>query len=294
MRVSWRGPALLGVATSLWGLSSAGIAAVGAPGIAAAPVAAGGAVALLGFAVARGAHPWRELRNAPGLFLRLGVLEVLNLVSYVAALHIGPLPVVVALHLTSPVLLIIVRIVRGGRAITLVLVAELVAIGAAIWLVAGYRPADTALGPALVGCALALISAGCVAGLITLVVRESAGRAGGTAAGLQLLAAAVLAAPLLGVAMLFGEGPTAGQAVQLAVLGALLLGPGFACYWLALRELDEVTTGLIGLNEAVVATLAGAVLVGSEITVATLMAGVLVLGAVGLELGSPARARAPS
>lgn len=294
MRASWRGPVLLGVATSLWGASSAGIAAVGAPGIAAAPVAAGGAMALLGFAVARGADPWRDLRAAPGLFLRLGVLEVVNLMAYIAALHIGPLPVVVALHLTSPVLLIVVRIVRGRRALTVVLVAELAAIGAAIWLVAGNRPADTALGPALVGCALALVSAGCVARLITLVVRESAGRPSGSAAGLQLLAAAVLAAPLLGVAILADAAPTAGQTMMLAVLGALLLGPGFACYWVALRYLDEVTTGLIGLNEAVVATIAGAVLVGSEITVATLLAGVLVLGAVGLELGSPVRAHAPS
>lgn len=294
MRVTWRGPVLLVMATSLWGVSSAGIAAVGAPGIAAAPVAAGGAGALLGFAVVRGAEPWRDFRNAPGLFLRLGLLEVLNLVSYVAALHIGPLPVVVALHLTSPVLLIVARGVRARRAVGPALVAELAAISGAIWLVAGHRPAATALGPALVGCALALLSAVCVAGLITLVVRESVGRSSESAAGLQLMTAAVLAAPLLPVALFIGEGPTARQAVILAVLGALLLGPGFACYWLALRYLDEVTAGLIGLNEAVVATLAGSVLVGSEVTGATLMAGVLVLAAVGLELSSPVRARAPS
>lgn len=294
MSPAWRGPALLVVATSLWGVSSAGIAGVGATGLAAAPVAAGGAAALLGFTVVRGGAPWRDFRAAPRLFLRLGILELLNLVSYVAALSLGPLPVVVALHLTAPVLLIVVRIAQGRRAITLTLAAELAAIGAAIWLVAGYRPADTALGPALLGCALALISAVCVAGLITLVVRESPGLPSGSAAGLQLLTAAVLAGPLIGSAAFFGAGPTAREAVILVVIGALLLGPGFACYWLALRELDEVTAGLIGLNEAVVATVAGAMVVGSEITVATLMAGVLVLAAVGLELGSPARARAPS
>ncbi|MEU1982587.1 hypothetical protein [Nocardia sp. NPDC019395] len=294
MRESWRGLLLLIVATSLWGASSAGIAGVGAAGAAAVPVAVGGAVVLLGFAVVRGTAPWRDFRSAPGLFLRLGVLEVLNLVSYVAALHIGPLPVVVALHLTAPVLLIVVRIVRGRRAVTVTVAAELVAIGAAIWLVAGHRPADTALGPALAGCALALLSAACVARLITLVVRESAGRPSGSAAGLQLLTAAILGTPLFGLAVLIGQGPTAGQSAVLAAIGALLLGPGFACYWLALRHLDEVTAGLVGLNEAVIATVAGAMVVGSEITVATLMAGVLVLGAVGLELGSPARARAQS
>ncbi|WP_459545236.1 hypothetical protein [Nocardia sp. X0981] len=289
-----RGLVLLTVATSLWGASSAGIAGVGAAGFAAAPVAAGGGVALLVFAVLRGTDPWRDFRSAPRLFLRLGVLEVLNLVCYVAALHIGPLPVVVALHLTAPVLMIITQIVRARRAVTVAVVAELMAVGVAIWLVAGNQPADTELAPALAGCALAVASAACVAGLISLVARESAGRPSGAAAGLQLLTASVLGAPLLGFALLTGTGPTAGQALVLAAIGALLLGPGFACYWLALRDLDEVTAGLVGLNEAVVATLAGAVVVGAHITVATLMAGALVLGAVGLELGSPARFRAPS
>ncbi|MEU4316652.1 DMT family transporter [Nocardia sp. NPDC024068] len=294
MNGTGRGLVLLIAATSLWGASSAGIAGVGAAGFAAAPVAAGGGLALLAFTALRGARPWRDFRDAPGLFLRLGALEVLNLVCYVAALHIGPLPVVVALHLTAPVLMIITQILRGRRVVTVAVVAELVAVGAAIWLVAGNQPADTALGPALAGCALAVASAACVAGLITLVVRESADRPSGPAAGLQLLTASVLGAPLLGWAVFAGAGPSAAQSVALAAIGALLLGPGFACYWLALRDLNEVTAGLVGLNEAVVATLAGAAVVGADITGATLLAGALVLGAVGLELGNPGRFRAPS
>ncbi|MGW1739137.1 hypothetical protein ACWCPQ_10030 [Nocardia sp. NPDC001965] len=294
MKSSGRGLALLILATSLWGASSAGIAGVGARGFAAAPVAAGGAVALLAFAVMRGTDPWRDFRRSPGLFLWLGVLEVLNLVCYVAALHIGPLPVVVALHLTAPVLMIITQIVRGRRAVTVAVTAELTAVGVAIWLVASHQSTDTALGPALAGCALAVASAACVAGLITLVVRESADRPSGSAAGLQLLTASVLGAPLLGFALLTGDGPSLGQTTALAAIGALLLGPGFACYWLALRDLDEVLAGLVGLNEAVVATVTGAVVVGSDISAATLLAGALVLGAVGLELGGPDRFRAPS
>ncbi|MEV3959710.1 DMT family transporter [Nocardia sp. NPDC050193] len=294
MRRTGRGLTLLILATSLWGASSAGIAGVGAAGFAAAPVAAGGAVALLAFAMARGTDPWRDLRNSPGLFLRLGVLEVLNLVCYVAALHIGPLPVVVALHLTAPVLMIITQILRGGRAITVAVVAELVAVGVAIWLVAAHQPAETAWGPALAGCVLAVASAACVAGLITLVARESAGRPSGAAAGLQLLTASVLGAPLLGIAALTGAGPTPAEALALAGIGAVLLGPGFACYWLALRDLDEVVAGLVGLNEAVVATVIGAAVAGSAVTAATLLAGALVLGAVGLELAGLDRFRVPS
>jgi drug/metabolite transporter (DMT)-like permease len=203
-------------------------------------------------------------------------------------------PVVVALHLTAPVLMIITQIVRGGRAITVAVAAELVAVGAAIWLVAAHQPAETGWRSALVGCVLAVASAACVAGLITLVARESAGRPSGAAAGLQLLTASVLGAPLLGFAALTGAGPAPSEALALAGIGAVLLGPGFACYWLALRDLDEVVAGLVGLNEAVVATVIGAAVVGSAVSAATLLAGALVLGAVGLELAGPDRFRVPS
>jgi drug/metabolite transporter (DMT)-like permease len=124
--------------------------------------------------------------------------------------------------------------------------------------------------------------------------RESAGRPSGAAAGLQLLTASVLGAPLLGFAALTGAGPAPSEALALAGIGAVLLGPGFACYWLALRDLDEVVAGLVGLNEAVVATVIGAAVVGSAVSAATLLAGALVLGAVGLELAGPDRFRVPS
>lgn len=279
-----RSLALLFAATGLWGASSALIAHIGADGFLAAPVAAGGGAALLGFALLTGGNPWRDFRAAPGLFLRLGVLEVLNLALYVAALKIGPLPVVVALHLTAPVLLIVDRIVRGRRRLTVTVGLELLLVAVAIGLVAGHPPGGSALAPAIAGCLLAVASAGCVAALITLVVRESAGRPAVTAAGLQLATAAVLGTPLLGLAVTIWPAPAATDFAALAAIGALLLGPGFACYWPALRDRDEVTAGLVGLNEAVTASLLGALLVGSDITVATLSAGALVLLAVAVEV----------
>jgi drug/metabolite transporter (DMT)-like permease len=274
---------LMILATSFWGAAHAGISRVGAAGTAGALVTAGGAVALLVFAVARGSDPWLEFRGAPRVFVCLGVLEALNMVCFVAALRIGPLPVVVALHLTAPVLMIITQIARRRRAVTITVAVELAAVAVAIWLVARRHPADSALAPTLIGCILAVGSAACVAGLITIVARESVGRPSASAAGLQLAAAAVLGTPLLGLAAFTGTGPSAGQSVALTLIGALLLGPGFAIYWLALRELDAVTAGLLGLNEAVMATVIGAVVVGTDITIETLMAATLVLGAVGLE-----------
>jgi drug/metabolite transporter (DMT)-like permease len=285
-RLAGRPLALMIVATSLWGAAAACMAAVGAAGWSATPVAAGGAAPLLVFSAMRGHAPLREFRSTPRVFLAVGALEVLNLVCYVAALRIGPLPIVVALHLTGPVLMILGQIVRGRRAFTRATAAELAAVALALWLIAGHAPAGITSGSALAGCLLALASAVCVAALITVVVRESAGRAGECAAGLQLLTAAVLGAPLLATSMVTGSGPTAGQVIALAVIGALLLGPGFACYWLAAHGLGKVTTGLVGLNEALVASLVGALVLGAAVTAADLVAGALVLGAAALELGT--------
>ncbi|MFD4406651.1 hypothetical protein ACFWPH_28210 [Nocardia sp. NPDC058499] len=282
-----RGLARMIIATSLWGTASAGLATVDTPGFAAAPVAAGAAATLLIFAVLRGHAPWAEFRHSPRLFATLGALEVLNLACYVAALKIGPLPVVVALHLTAPILLILTHLVRGRRPLTLTVGVELAAVAVALALIAGQPPATTSLGPALAGCVLAVASAACVAALITVVVREADGRSSESAAGLQLLAAAVLGAPLFVLAALNGSAPTIDQSLGLAAIGGLLLGPGFAFFWLAARDLTPTTTGVVGLNEALVATLAGALLIDAQTTATDLVASALVLAAAALELGRP-------
>lgn len=46
------------------------------------------------------------MRRRPSLYAKLGALEAINLALYVGALQLGPLPVMVALHLMSPVILI--------------------------------------------------------------------------------------------------------------------------------------------------------------------------------------------
>lgn len=282
MTPTYRSIGVLLIATSLWGASSALIAVAATTGFTAAPlVAAGGAVVLLFGAAVCGDNPWRIFTASPGLFVRLGLLEVANLVLYVAALRLGPLPIVVALHLTAPMLIITTQILRRRRALDLRVIVELMLVAVAIWLVAGRHPGATATTEVVLGCVLALASAACVALLISLVASESPGRATLSAAGLQLLIAAVLGAPLLAIGP-----PTLTVSWQLLAIGGLLLGPGFACYWWALRNLDAPTAGIIGLNEAIVAAVVGVAVAGSHITAATLVAAALVLTAVGLEVRS--------
>ncbi|MEU0540559.1 DMT family transporter [Nocardia sp. NPDC005978] len=278
MAAGWRSIGLLCLATTLWGASSAVLALIGAGVGATAPVAAGGAVVLIGLAAVCGDRPWRVFAADRRFYLLLGVLEAANLGLYLAALRLGPLPVVVALHLTAPVLIILARIVRGRLPITLSVFLELALVGAGIVLVGAARTGGSAPSAALIGCLLAVGSAACVAGLIVLVAANSAAQPTVSAAGSQLGVAAVFAAPLAVAAP-----PPNTAVLALLATGALLLGPGFACYWWALRTADATTAGIIGLNEAVVASLLGAVLAGTRLTPAALAGGALVLGAVAVQ-----------
>ncbi len=273
--------------TCLWGTSSALLAALAAPATAGL-VALGGAVPLLVSARLRGQHPWATLTTYPALYVRLGVLEAANLALYVAALRIGPLPVVVALHLTAPVLIIAVALLRGRRARTLPVLLELLLVAAAIWLVTGRHPGGAVAGPAVAGCGLALGSAACVAMLVSVIARQPGPNHTTTSAALQLVLGGIASSPLLAL-----DPPSVPAAVELAAVGATLLGPGFALYWRALRWLDAPTASVVGLNEAVVATLVGAVCTRSLPSSATAAAGVLILIAVGLEQRSAPRDRVP-
>ncbi|NKY85098.1 EamA family transporter [Nocardia veterana] len=279
--------AVMVLVTCLWGTSSALLAALAAPATAGL-VALGGAVPLLVSARLRGQHPWATFLAQPALYLRLGTLEAANLALYIAALRLGPLPVVVALHLTAPVLIIAAALVRGRRAPTLPVLLELLLVALAIWLVATPHPGGSAAGAAVAGCGLALGSAACVALLVSVIARQPGPNHTATAAALQLLLGGIASSPLLLL-----DPPRAPVAAGLLAVGAVLLGPGFALYWQALRWLDAATASVLGLNEAVVATLVGAVWTQRPPTAATAAAGALILIAVGLEQRSAPRHRVP-
>ncbi len=277
---------MIGV-TCLWGTSSALLAGLAAP-TTAGLVALGGAVPLLVSARLRGQHPWATLAAQPALYVRLGLLEAANLALFVAALRIGPLPVVVALHLTAPVLIIAAALLRGRRAPTVPVLLELLLVAVAIWLVTGGHAGGAANGSVVAGCGLALGSAACVAMLVSVIARQPGPNHTTTSAALQLLLGGVASSPLLAL-----DPPSVPVAVELVAVGAALLGPGFALYWQALRWLDAATASVVGLNEAVVATLVGAVCTQRLPSSATAAAGVLILIAVGLEQRSAPRDRVP-
>ncbi|WP_433717023.1 hypothetical protein ACQP2U_42490 (plasmid) [Nocardia sp. CA-084685] len=274
---------LMVLATTLWGAASAGIAHLAADGGGPATVAAGGGAAtLLALAAIRGSRPWRALRKDWSLFLRLGLLEVLNLALFVTALRLGPLSPVVALHLTSPVILLGFALVTRRRKITWTVLTELGLLATAITLIS-VRASTNGSGTAasVTACVLAVASAGCVAALISIVATRSSTMDAMTSAGLQLGAASCLGLPLLAWTPLPGS-----AIVELAAIGAGLLGPGFIFFWLALRRLDAPTAGVLGLNEAVAAPVIAAIVFGTAITAISVVATAVILAAVALEVRS--------
>ncbi|MGY2116836.1 DMT family transporter [Nocardia gipuzkoensis] len=270
--------ALLVAATSLWGLFSAGLALLGSDR--AGPlVAMSAAIPLLMVAAATGRRPGRELRSHPRIYIQLGLLEAVNISLYVAALAIGPVPVVVALHLVSPIMLLVLAVVTGKRAMNVRIVVELLLLACAIVLVSARPGTEIGSGSALIGCGLALGSAAAVTALIVLVARESQDRDPAVSAGLQLAVAGVLTAPFLLTTTTWDWGRTLAE----LGLGAALLGPGFALYWRAMRRLSPPIAGALGVNEAVVASIVVAVVDRSQVSWPTVLGGVLVAAAVLLD-----------
>lgn len=285
---------LLIVATTLWGASSVALAAAGQADGAGAPLlAAGGAAALACVALggpARGQIC--ALASTPRLrtgLLLIGLLEAVNLGLYAAALALGPIPVVVALHLTSPVLLVGMAVLRGRRRPDALVGLQTLLMAGGIALL-GVQPDENPGSAPLLAAVLAIGSAVAVAALINAVTIFAPAVNPDIAATTQLAVAAVATAP---IALVAGPQDRYDTVVLLAA-GALFLGPGFAIYWRALRGLSATTASILGLNEAVAATVLGYLFFSARISTVSVLSSCLVLASIVLELLRKGRAESGS
>lgn len=273
-----RSAALLFLATSLWGGASAIVATVNSS-LSPLLVALGASVTLIVIATIIGQRVVRALKSDLRLYCLIGGLEFANLVLYFVALNIGPTPVVVALHLSTPVLLIGYGLFKRPRKLDVLICVETALIVAAIILVVLDPVRYSSPLTVAIACVMALGSAVAVAVLIKVIASASGTRPAVASAGIQLGMAALLSLPLAFVGHADQQ-----DTILLVGAGAILLGPGFVLYWTALRGLDASTAGVIGLNEAVVASLFVGLLRAGGTTPTTLLAGALILASVGLEL----------
>lgn len=284
------------LATTLWGAASAVLAQLGSVRGSAAPIISFGAflfLATISWLGASYGERSSSFRLSPGQlkpFLYLGILEAINISLYAAALRLGSTFAVVALHLTSPIFLILFGLATRKRRGTAFIWIQATLIALAI-LLYGSQPAreDGNAQPTLAAL-LATGSAVAVAALIYTVSKYASNMEPDPSAALQLGVAAVLTSPLL----LFSRPESLHRAVFLILAGAFLLGPGFALYWRAMRGLDASTASIIGLNEAVVAVLLNLLLFDRTISIQTAVSGFVIFTAIAIEfLGQRLNARRP-
>lgn len=144
----------------------------------------------------------KQFRTHARTYLLLGLLEAANLTLYTLALSIGPTPVVIALHLTAPVILVANAIRCGHQRLDTRTLGELVLILGAILLVSLRYSTSESASHAMIGCVLALGSAAAVAALISIVATASTRRTDPVlSAGLQLGVAAILMSPYFYLAL---------------------------------------------------------------------------------------------
>lgn len=223
-----------------------------------------------------------SLRKHPRLFISIGVLDTINIITFYGGLALGPVPLVTALHLTAPLWLILVAVLRRRRPPTWLLASEVIVVVGALVVGAMKPGGDYTASGVVWGSILALMSALALVALNLLVASRAVDHDPATAAGAQFIIVLALLSPLL---LLSANFPVVDIA-WLTVAGMFGLAPGLIFIWRALQRLDPSTTTVIGLNEAVVASVIVAVIVPGSVTVYAAMSGALILTAMAAEIWS--------
>lgn len=143
-----------------------------------------------------------------------------------------------------------------------------------------------------VAASVAMLLAALGWGIYSLVGRRATDPLAETAANF------ILAAPICGIVLL--AWPAAGvawtgQGVSLAILsGAVTSGLGYALWYAVLPRLEASVSGLVQLSVPVIATVGGVLLLGEDISLRMVGAGLLTLGGIAYGLGAFQRTRGSS
>lgn len=270
------------VASTLWGISSGVLAAVDTSPIWLLSIyglVLGAPMLAWGLRVER---PW-QWRWVLALF----AFDMVGIGGFFVALGLAPVGPAVALHLTSPVLILLYEIAARRTAVTAWRLCTLALILAGCAL-AAWSAGTSGGGPlALVGLALSLLSAVGVALINVLAVRLATRRENWQmVVGVASLGRGVICAALaLAVGAMMTSDVTGVVAVAtVAAVGVVLL------WTVAAPRLSARTISVIALNEAVVATLVAVIAFGKPLGVPAALATAIILAAIALEVLEPSPA----
>lgn len=247
------GVGALAGAACLWGASGALISRFHSNGVAVAAImslAAG--IALLGLGRVTGESVREAIRTLRWWILLLALLEGVNATTYYTALRLAPLGTVIALHLCSPVLMLLVDMARRRRRVDLRGAVSLVSLAAALVVTWRVQPASGGYPHPLLGAVLSLTGAAALAVFIVVVGRFSAGVPRLSSAGAQMCCTGVLLLPLTAALP-----PVASEVPWLLAVGVLVFAPAVFLYWQGLRSVGPIVGATIQFLEPVSATIVG-------------------------------------
>lgn len=216
--------------------------------------------------------PWK-------IVLGFAVLNLAQLVLYFYSLRWAPVGIAAALHLTSPILLMLGDIFRKKRSFgqgeILSLACIFIGIAAATLL-----PGATEGGSyPLAGMLAALASAVGVACMFSLIAYNSEKLSIDYAQGIGQLLGGVILLPFLLLSP-----PPAEEASQIVATGALLYAPGAVFVWFALARISTSGVGAIALLEAVTAVIAAAIIFNTPFLAQQAVAIIFILSAAWIEI----------
>jgi drug/metabolite transporter (DMT)-like permease len=213
---------------------------------------------------------------------RIGALAALTITQaslYVGALIVGPVGPVAAIHLSVPVVYLVVQLVTRKRPLDVLTWLVLALIIAGIALAAQGETGDATGSDPLLGVLLALGSVIALAAYLWLVSVWGRSRRVREAAGWVQVTTLVVLFPSLGLGV-----PSPADLGLVIVAGAVLFVPAVLTQWWALPRLAPTVFGIVILSEAVFTAGFAALIFGDALSPLVILAGVIIVLATGIEV----------
>lgn len=240
-------------------------------------IAAGATLPLLAFGnVAERASSLPHMSKRE--ILALAVLNITQASLFVAALLIGPVGPVTAIHLSVPVVYLLAQLATRSRRLDRATIAVLILIIGGVVLAAEADPGDRGSEP-LLGVLLAVGSVVALAGYLWLISTWGRERNILEGAGLVQLTSFVLLIPSLLIGL-----PSFRDIWIVLAAGAILIAPAITMQWYALPKLAPVVFGVLLLSEAVFAAGFAATFFDEPLPALVVVAGVVIVIATAIEI----------
>jgi inner membrane transporter RhtA len=215
----------------------------------------------------------------PVRIMALAALFIAQASLYVAALLVGPVGAVAAIHLSVPIVYLIAQLVTRRRPLDLLTWLVLALIVGGVALAARGETGEATGSDPLLGVLLALGSVLALAAYLWLISIWGRSRRVREAAGWVQLTALVVLLPSLWLGV-----PSLTDLGLVVLAGVVLFTPAVMAQWWALPRLAPTVFGIVILSEAVFTGGFAALLFGDALSPLVILAAAIIVVATGIEV----------